>query len=371
MPGEGSVYRRASDGRWVATVSTGPRGNRKVVSVYRPTRGEANEALADLRRASGRIDRKTTVSAYLERWLRDADIRPNTRHGYAAVIATHLDPTIGHLRLAALSPSDVRDMLAVLRPTMKPKTLRNVLVVLRRALREAVRAELVTRNVASPEYVDAPKVPATEPDALTPDEIGRILAVLPGDPIEAHVIVALGTGLRQGEQLGLRWQDIGPTIRVTEALARIDGQYRHVAPKSDRSRREIPVAPTVRAALDRHREALIAARFVPIATGAVFVSTEGTAMSGSVLTHRWYRLLARAGVRRRPWKILRATYGSRLRAQGMDELAIAPLMGHARTHTTRKHYLADLPSDATAAVEAFLTYTPTDTGPSGEVARGR
>jgi integrase len=370
MPGEGSIYRRASDGRWVATISIGRRGERRISTVYRHSRAEALDALADLRSHAGRVDRKTTVSAYLERWLRDADIRPTTRHGYAAVIATHLGPSIGHIRLAALTPLDVRTMMAGL--SGSSKTRRNVLVVLRRALREAVRAELVSRNVASPEYIDAPKVPATEPDALTVDEIARILAALPGDPIANHVVVALCTGLRQGEQLGLAWQDIRPDgIHVEFELARIDGRYRRVEPKTERSRRVVPAPTAVSAALDRQRDSLIAAGFVPIATGPVFVNAEGAELSGSVLTHRWYRLLERAGVRRRPWKILRATYGSRLHAQGVDELTIAALMGHARTHTTRKHYLAAPSLDATAAIEAILTDTVTVTAASVGVSRGQ
>lgn len=362
MPGEGSVFRR-QDGRWVATVSQGPRTGRKVTTVYRHSRPEALDALAELRRNAGRLDSRTLmVSTYLERWLRDADIRDTTRRGYQAVIATHLKPAIGHLRLVALSPAHVSRLMADLRGTMAPKTARNILVMLRRALREAVRKELVSRNVASPEYVDAPKIAAYDPDALTAAELDALFAVLAGDPIEAHVVTALGTGLRQGEQLALRWDDLrGEAIRVEYELARIDGQYRHVPPKTDRSRRTVPVTTTVRAALERHKAALRAAGLVPVGTGPVFPNTTGGALSGAVLTHRWYALQAKAGIRRRPWKILRATFGSQLYAQGFDDLAIATLMGHARTHTTRRHYIASGAVDAREAIETMLTRTVTRT----------
>lgn len=373
MPGEGSIYRRASDGRWVATISAGPRGKRKITTVYRHTRGEAIEALGELRKRSGRLDaRLLTVSTLLERWLRDADIRPTTRHGYQAVIDTHLDPSIGHLRVAALSPVHVSGLLTDLRGVVKPKTARNALVVLRAALRYAVRKELVSRNVASPEYVDAPKVASYIVDALTHDEEARILAALAGDPIEAHVLVAIGSGLRQGEQLGLAWEDIeGDVIRVRFELARVDETYQRVAPKTDWSRRDVPMSPIVRAALDAHAARYRAANFVPISSAPVFISTTGNAMSGSVLTHRWYDLQARAGVRRRPWKILRATFSSRLYEQGIDEITIANLMGHSRTHTTRKHYIAGGSSDPRAAVAAVLTVTPTDTATVAGVAGSR
>src|SRR6185369_14662993 len=152
-----------------------PRGNRKITTVYRHSRPEALDALGDLRRHAGRMDARTlAVSTLLERWLRDADIKHTTRRGYQAVIDTHQNPAIGHLRLAALTPVHVSGVMTDLRGAVRPKTARNALVVLRAALRYAVRHELVTRNVAGPEYIDAPKVAAVTPDVLTHDEEARI-----------------------------------------------------------------------------------------------------------------------------------------------------------------------------------------------------
>lgn len=354
MPGEGSVYRRASDGRWVATVSRGKRGDRTIVTVYRHSRAEALDALADLRRASGRLDRKTTVSDYLERWLRDADVRDTTRRGYQAVIDTHLAP-IGHLRLAALTPSDVRSLMAGM--TGAPKTRRNALVVLRRALREAVRAELVTRNVASPEYIDAPKVESREPEALSYAETDAILAL--DDPLRDAVVVALGTGLRQGEQLGLRWADIGADdLTVNRAIVRLDGRSVASEPKTPTSIRSIPMTPEVRAAIERQRARLRAAGFVTVSTGPIFVDDDGAILTGSTITHRWYRLLERAGVARKPWKILRATFLSRLRDAGLDDADIGPLAGHAPgSRTTRRHYIARSRVDPREAMQTTTRRT--------------
>src|SRR4051812_13980940 len=123
MAGEGSIYRRRSDGRWVASISRGPRGERQTVSVYRHTRAEAKEALAQLVANVGPLNGTSlTVGAYLERWVRDArDIRPTTRHGYQAAVMTHLVPAIGMVRLAELSPLHVERMLTDLAPTMAPK----------------------------------------------------------------------------------------------------------------------------------------------------------------------------------------------------------------------------------------------------------
>lgn len=360
MRGEGSVFRRKSDGRWVAQVSIGPRRQRCICREYRHSRGEAVEALSGLRKRTGRIDRTTTVGDYLARWIRDVrDIRPTTRRGYAAAIRVHLTPALGHLTLHQLSPLDVEAMLAALAPTMAPKTLRNVYVVLRRALGQAVRAGIIERNVAAPEFVEPPKVPTAEPDALDADEIARLLAVLPGHPLEAHVLVALGTGLRQGEQLGLAWEDVdldAGRLTVRQELTRLAGHYQRVEPKTPRSRRTVPLAPAVVEALREHRGRVIAAGFVPTATGPVFTNRKGGALSGSLLTHRWYDLLALARMKRRPWKVLRATFGSQLFASGVAERTIADLLGHARTHTTQRHYIATGPAsvDAIAAIERLV-----------------
>jgi integrase len=331
------------------------------VTAYRHTRADAVEALGELRARNGPLSGRTlTTGAFLERWVRDArDIRPSTRRGYEAAIVTHLVPAIGAVRLADLSPLHVETMLAELAPRMAPKTLRNVHVVLRRALGQAVRAGLVTRNVASREFVDPPKVVLQEPAALTSAEIKRLRAVLSGHPLEPHVTLALGTGLRQGEQLGLAWEDVdldAGTLRVRRELARVDGHYEFAEPKTPRSKRTIPLAAPLVEVLRLHREQLVERGFLPTSTGPVFPNTQGGPLSGSWLTHAWYELLEQAGVGRRPWKILRATFGSQLFAAGVPDRSIADLLGHSRTHTTQRHYIATGATSATAidAIEALV-----------------
>lgn len=356
MAGEGSIFRRKSDGRWVAALSRGPRESRQTLRVYRHTRAEAKLALDELRVSHGPLNTKTlTVGAYLERWVRDArDIRPTTRHGYEAVIRTHLAPAIGPVRLSELSPAHVEGLLAGLSGRMAAKSARNVHVVLRRALVQAVRQGLVSRNVAAREFVDAPKVDVDEPDSLTPAQIVAVRRVLPGHPLEAHIAVALATGLRQGEQLGLAWEDLdleAGRLTVRKELAYVGDHYERVEPKTRRSKRTIPLAPSTVDVLRAHRDRLIAQGFVPTSTGPVFVNTKGGALSGSWLTHRWYDVLELAGVDRKPWKILRATFGSELYRLGVPDRTIADLMGHARVHTTQRHYISTANADTMTAIE--------------------
>jgi integrase len=219
MPGEGSIFRttrKLADGRirdrWQAQLSVGGRTDRRLVTRTCRTRVEAAAALRELKAAAAIPSRKISVGDYLERWVRDArNIRPTTRHGYEAVITYHLRPTIGHVQLRELSPAYVENALAKLAPTMSPKSLRNVHIVLRRALGQALRAGLVARNVASREYVDAPRVPVAEPRALSGEEVDRFLETCRGDRLEALFVTEMGTGLRLGELCGLSNEDIDLT----------------------------------------------------------------------------------------------------------------------------------------------------------------
>lgn len=368
-PGEGSLYQRA-DGKWVAAVSIGGRQSRRYVRRIRPTERAARAALRELnaeRHVGGKASRITTGD-YLARWVRDArNIRPTTRRAYEVAVREHLTPELGGIRLGSLSPLDVERMLAHLGERLGPKSLRNVHAVLRRALGQAVRAGLLTRNVASREFVDAPRVPATEPRALSAAEVHRLLVAARGDRLEALFVVAVGTGLRQGELLGLAWEDLelpqsghnihGPRLHVRLALMRQDGRYLRDEPKTDRSRRTVPLAPAVAAALRAHRERVIAAGFTPIATGPVFTNLSGGPLSGSWLTHHFYTLLERAAISRLPFKNLRTTFSSRLFEAGVPDRRIADLLGHRRTATTQGHYIATAGAEqdeALAAVERLV-----------------
>lgn len=370
--GTGSIYpivdRRTGETRWIAQVSIGGRGNRRYVKRVRSTERAARAALRELRAEVTPVgSSRLTLSAYLDGWVRDVrNLRPRTRVEYANAIALHITPSIGHVRLGSLTPMHVESMLRELTPTMAPKSLRNVLGVLRRALTFAVRSGLVARNVAAREYIDPIRVPRSEPRVLSVDELHRILAVAAGHWLEALIVTAAGTGLRQGELLGLAWGDVdleAGRLDVRRALRREAGPTRKAGRyvrdelKTARSERSVPLAPAVVAALTAHRERLMAAGFVPIATGPVFPSKRGRELSAGWVTHQFYDLCIAAGVPRAPFKALRATFASRLFEAGIPERRIQDLLGHKpESRVTQAHYIgagAEWQS-ALAAVEEMV-----------------
>ena len=347
--GTGSIYSvtdpRTGQTRWIAQVSIGGRQGRRFRKRVRDTERAARAALKELRdEVSPARGSRQTLSAFLDGWVRDVrNLRPRTRIEYANAIGYHIAPTIGHVPLGALTPMHVESMLRVLEPTMAPKSLRNVLGVLRRALTFAVRDGLIGRNVAGREYIDPIRVPRSEPRVLTVDELRRITEAARGHWLEALIVTAAGTGLRQGELLGLAWGDIDlelARLDVRRALSRRDGRYVRDELKTERSERSVPLAPSVLAALTEQRERLKAAGFVPIATGPVFPSLRGRELSAGWVTHQFYAVCEAAGVDRAPFKTLRSTFASRLFDAGVPERRIQDLLGHkADSRVTQAHYI--------------------------------
>ena len=155
----------------------------------------------------------------------------------------HIAPGLGKYQLAKLTPPDVRTFLNLKASSgLAPRSVQYLRAVVRRALGQALKDGLVHRNVAA--LVDSPRVERHEIEPLTPDQARTFLAATRGDRLETLYTVALALGLRQGEALGLRWEDIdldGRTLTVRKQLQRISGKLVLTEPKDN------PLAPVDRA----------------------------------------------------------------------------------------------------------------------------
>lgn len=352
----GSIFRRKGDGRWVASVSSGPRDKRRRIVRYRKTRKEAEAALDDIRKlvpapGSG----KATVGAYLRSWLDVAgrrSLKPSTWRTYDVALRRHIDPAIGHLSLARLTAEHVDMMLAT--SELEPKGQRNVLGFLGRVLDVAMKRGYVVRNAAR--LVDPPRVSSDEPEALTPEQAKRIMAAVKGDRLEALWILALCTGMRQAELLGLRWSDIdlaGGTLRVVFSLTTdADGAYALDDPKTPRSRRTIALPGLAVRALEAHKVRQDAEKVVtPIKAidGLVFMTEPGhvskvdpEGLGGRPLnqgwvSHRWPVLARKAGVEV-TMHGLRHGQSSLLVAAGVHPRLIASRLGHSTIAQSMDRY---------------------------------
>lgn len=209
-----------------------------------------------------------------------------------------------------------------------------------------------------------PRVERKEIEPLTPDEISAFLGQIGGDRLEALYVLALTTGLRRGELLGLRWMDIDldrGSLRVVRSLQRVSGRTAFVEPKSTRSRRVVGFAPFVGEVLRVHRARQVAERLASAEEWddpeLVFTTDSGKPLDGMNLTHRFQLLLKRAGVRRRRFHDLRHSCATVLLAQGVPARVVMEMLGHSQisvTMNTYTHVLPALQQEAAARMGAFV-----------------
>jgi len=358
----GSVYQRKSDRRWVAAISVGPRGKRTTIVRYarskakKEGKAEAQQLLDDLRKLARPVagSGRTTVGQYLRSWLESAgrrSLKASTWRTYDVALRLHIDPALGHVTLARLTAEHVDTMLAGI--DLEPKGQRNVLGFLGRVLDVALDRGHVLRNAAR--LVDLPRAFRAEPVTLGPTEARAIMAAVRGDRLEALWIAAIGTGLRQGELLGLRWADVeldDASLTVTYALVRTDGAYALDEPKTARSRRALALPAFVVAALHEHRVRQVAERLAAgeaTADGLVFVSPAGRPLNGGWVSHRW-RAIARAAGIDVTFHGLRHTNATILRDRGIPEDVRMSRLGHTTTGMARRYaHATEAPERAAAA----------------------
>jgi integrase len=310
--------------------------------------------------------RGTTVGEFLDQWLVEVAkprVRAWTYAGYEVHIRLHLKPSIGRIALERLTPQHVQALLnQKLRDGLKPKTVRYLRGTLRTALNEAVRWGLIPRNAAA--LVDGPRVERYPIRPFTPDEARQLLQAIRGDRLEALYSVALTMGLRQGEALGLSWDDVDLEmgyIRITKQLQRIHGSPQLVEPKTERSRRTIAMPPMIAEALRDHHarqdKDRAAARGRWVETGLVFTTLTGTPLDGTAVTKGFHHLLRRTGLPQRRFHDLRHSCATLMLVQGVSPRVVMDLLGHSQiglTMNTYSHVIPDLRSDAAQRMQDLL-----------------
>ncbi len=258
--GEGSITKSAN-GLWQARLTLAD-GRRK--AVYGKTRQEAFQkltaALRDRDRGLPIVAERQTVGQYAATWLEaiKPTLRLRTWQRYRELLTLHVVPTLGKVALAKLTPPQVHGLYAaLLAEARSPNTVRTLHAVLHKMLDTALRHDLVPRNVC--DLVDAPRPAPREMRVLNSDQVRQLLAAAEGTRLECLFTLALATGLRIGELLGLQWQDVGlatSTLYIQHSLQRIRRVgYRLASPKTKQSRRRIKLGATALEALRAPRPA--------------------------------------------------------------------------------------------------------------------
>jgi integrase len=304
---EGSIWQR-KDCRWEAAIRLGFANGRVVrKSFYGKTRravaDKLNAALARQQRgANVNTNDALTVAVYLDRWLSTVAVRPKTKRQYEQVVRLYLKPAIGPTRLARLEPDQVRALVQGLEQRgLSPRTATLSRDVLRIALAQAVRDEMLARNVAI--LVRRPKGTRREGPTLSDAEARALLDALAGERLDAVVTCGVALGLRQGEVLGLQWADLDLSVgrlTVRRALQTMGKHRELVDVKSRESRRTIALPAFVVQTLKQHRVAQgmrrleAGGKWQP--SDFVFTTRVGRPLDGTLVTRDLKRILTQTWI---------------------------------------------------------------------------
>ena len=361
--GEGTITRR-KDKRWEARyyVPTVDRTKRK--TIYGKMQAEVRDKLTKARsdRIDGIVydDENMTVGEYLDSWLKGSvygSVRQSTYDRDTNLVNNHIKPTLGRIKLKKLTSAHVqsfyRDRLDA---GLSASTVHKMHDILRRGLTQATKWHLVPRNVA--DTVKPPRPAPKEMHALSVNETRKLLEAAGGDRLEALYILAVHTGMRQGELLALRWQDVdleNAVASVRRTLTRSGGKVVFGEPKTKKSRRSIRLTPQAVEALRAHLKRqlqdieILGDRYQD--QGLVFTTNTGAPINPSNLRQRSFAsLLKRAGLPHVRFHDLRHTCATLLLSRGVHPKFVQELLGHATIAITLDTYSHVMPSmgDATA-----------------------
>jgi integrase len=355
---------------------------RKRLSRFVTVRGTKKAAEAELARLLAAHDAgilvepsKATIADHLRSWIDAATtlkLSPKTAERYRQLIERQIVPHLGALPLQKLRPVHVANWHATLLRAgghngdpLSARTVGHAHRVLHKALADAARHELLTRNPAS--LVSPPKVSDREIEILSADQVKAAIAAMRTTPIYPQIVLLLSSGMRRGELMGLQWGDVdleAGKVRIERAVEKTRAAgLRLKAPKTRHGRRVISLPASAVEVLKAHRKAQIELRLalgigrLP-PDGFVFGTVEGALRDPDRITQDWKRFAARHGLPRTTLHGLRHAHASALIAAGADPVTVSRRLGHGSPVVTMAVYahLFDRSDEAAAkAINAVLS----------------
>lgn len=352
-------------------------GNRRQRSKVVKTKKEADRLLAEwlveIERGIAVDGAKMTVGEYLKYWL-ETYVKHNTRattyRGYEVCVRVHLIPVLGSIPLQKLTAAHLQAYYQQAihqapsnrrKGTLSPRTVRLTHSVIREALQHALEWNMVARNIA-----DATKPPrAVRPkvEVWGAEEAQRFLAVAENDGYSPIWLVALTTGMRQGELCALRWEDVDfkrGVLHIRHTLMAVKGERSLREPKTRSGRRTITLSPVCLAALNDHRDRQ---RFQRTNADewhdrdAIFTASNGEWLNHGNLTRAYNALIPKAEVKRIPFHGLRHTHATLLLQEGVNVKIVSERLGHTNigiTLDTYAHVLPSMQQQAADGIDAAL-----------------
>ena len=311
------------------------------------------------------------VRARVDQWEASGDISPKTAERYRELVEHQIVPHLGGKLLQKLKPADLECWHSTLKTSgrkggeggVSAKTISHVHQVLKKALGDALKNDLIAKNVAALQR--PPKGEGRDVVILTDEQVKAILPALAGRAMYTPVVVALFTGLRRGELLALRWSNVdldAKLIRVREALEETEAGIRVKEPKTRKGLRDVTLPDLVVDVLRRHRQHQLEQR-VALGLGRltddalVFPRPDGGLQSPKDFSTAWGHVADRIGVGAVTFHALRHTHASQLVDAGVDIVTISRRLGHASPNVTLgiySHLFRKSDDKAAQAINAAL-----------------
>ena len=306
---------------------------------------------------------KITLGEFSQQWLSDyvwPNLSPATARVYELIIKKHLVPALGNVALNRLRPEVIQHYLKEkLGDNLSAKTVRHHYITLHGILQSAVKWGLLARNPG--DAVTPPRVKRPELNTWNEDDIHTFLEAAKDSPYYALFFLALYTGMRRNELLGVRWGDIDfmlGQIHVSRSLCRLrSGEIDFRPPKTASSRRTIDLGPSPILALKEHKEKQRLERvllgMVVKDSDLVFSHFDGKPLMPDSVTHAWIKLVRRAGVKPIRLHDARHTHASLMLKQGIHPKIVQERLGHASIQITLDTYSHVAPGLQEAAAKRF------------------
>jgi integrase len=367
--GEGSVRQRAN-GTWEARISylDPVSGQRKSRSVYGPTaeavRGKLDEARERIKEQAPVRDSAQLLADWLTHWsdtsLEASNRKESTKELCRGIVRKHLVPApLGTTRLDRLRKTDIDGLIVELRRRgLSDATVRRVYTVLRGALDDAVLDGLMARNPCH--LVRRPGVQHTEARHLDSDDVSAVLKAAEGLRYRPVLVLIAATGLRRGEALGLHWSHVNLSegwLKVRSTVRRVNDELTITEPKSERSRRTVPLSPAIVSMLKAHKAHQAAERLHAgehwTDTGLVFTTEFGTPVEPRNVLRTIKVAAARAGVDNVGVHTLRHSAAVAWLEAGVHIKAVADLLGHSSISITGDIYGHTSDATTKAAIDGL------------------
>ncbi|WP_051585997.1 tyrosine-type recombinase/integrase [Caldanaerobius polysaccharolyticus] len=348
--GEGSIYQRSDDGRWVAQITV----NGKRYTFSGKDREEVlqrlQEAQADRLHGEFVPRNKLTLAEWLETWLniyKKPSISESTYRCYSNTIRNHIVPHIGNIKLQQLTPLHLQELYADLHKRGLLRTATLAHLVLYMSLEQAAIERKIPKNVAK--LVEAPKWKAPKAKALEVEDLQRFLQAASNYSLYPAIVLEATTGMRRGEVLGLRWEDINfdkGVIYIRQALVEIGGKIRIHPTKTESGARAMPVPQPVLELLREHRRHQEEAATVlgwDKVPELVFTTSKGTPIHPRNYNRTFQTICKKTGLEGVSPHILRHTFATRLLEADIQPRIAQEFLGHADATTTEVIYHHVLP----------------------------